>query len=138
LDAAEECKRFYGGGIDVKKCIGCTVDAFVNTDESMWADPNVGTRAVLESIDECLDATNALTPVCEEAYGEEVGLFNCMMCGESTGCDLEGDCNHTAHADCMEMMDFEEHDDLDLMQTVESYSTTDSPDSLPSTSSSGR
>lgn len=85
-------------------------------DGSGWhPDPNVGMKQMLDSIDGCMGKTNGLTAKCEEYYGEEVALLDCMVCGMMCECPSPQECDMDCHQGCMsfdeEHYEEEEHHD---------------------------
>jgi hypothetical protein len=101
-EAAEQCATYYGGGVDVNKCWSCSMQAFMSDDGSGWhPDPNVGMKQMLDSIDGCMGERNHLTGKCQEYYGEEVGLMDCMVCGMMCECESPQACDMDCHQGCM-------------------------------------
>jgi len=85
-------------------------------DGSGWhPDPNVGMKQMMDLIDGCMGQTNHLTAKCQEYYGEDVGLLDCMFCGMMCECPSPQDCDMDCHQGCMSFDGNEEqeehHDD---------------------------
>jgi len=114
-EAAEQCATYYGGNVDVNKCWSCSMQAFMADDGSGWhPDPNVGMRQMCDFVDGCMGETNHLTTKCEEYYGEDVGLLDCLFCGMMCECPSPQDCDMDCHQGCMSFDGNEEekhHDD---------------------------
>jgi hypothetical protein len=103
-EAAEECKVYYGDGVDIQKCWTCSMTAFMSCDEAAWhPDPNPAMKGLCDQIDGCMGKKNLLTSKCEGEYGPEVGLFDCMMCGMMCECESPADCDLECHRGCMQM-----------------------------------
>merc|ERR1719428_451528 len=52
-------------------------------------------------MDECMGSQNLLTEKCEEGYGPDVLLFDCLTCGMMCGCEAPDDCDLKCHNECM-------------------------------------
>lgn len=76
----------------------------MNDNQNDWyPDPNVGLRKLADRIDDCMGQTNLLTSVCEENYGEDVALLDCMVCGMMCECESPAVCDMDCHQGCMSM-----------------------------------
>jgi len=73
-----------------------------------YPDPNVGLKKMMDRTDACMGRPgppkqNVLTKVCEENYGEEVALLDCMFCGMMCECPSPTECDMDCHQGCMSM-----------------------------------
>lgn len=93
----------YGHEVDIAQCATCYGQIAPHYDEeAMMDDPNEMVRKLADMADECMGQTNQITAVCEEHYGEDVALFDCMMCGEICQCSMEGCAmGEECHPGCM-------------------------------------
>merc|ERR1719198_1127214 len=69
----------------------------------MMEDPNDMVRTLADMADACMNTTNLITATCEQYYGPEVLLFDCIMCGEICQCTMDAGCamGEECHPGCM-------------------------------------
>jgi len=101
-EVAGTCMMLYGHEVDLGQCATCYGQVAGEYSEAgMIDDPNGMVRTLADMADECMGETNQITAVCEEHYGEDVPLFDCMMCGEICMCTMEGCPEPECHPGCM-------------------------------------
>lgn len=92
-----ECKMFYGEDVDLEQCENCGEKCWEDGIKGMdWEDQSYDKeREFWETFGACSDkcmgiSPNQVTAICQQHYGQEVDVFECINCGMVCECNMEG------------------------------------------------